>query len=292
VVQAYVDAALTYMDDGYFANTESWRNARRDAQAELAGAQSIDDTYDVLADLVVIAGGNHSRFLKPDEASAASGQYSANDDSWKPSVTVVDGVGRLTLPAYGSSDSALDRQYIATANTQILAADVSCGWMVNVSGNTGGDLFVMLAAAAPLLQDGPVMEFVDRDDNREELELDGGRVLLEGEVIVSADDPSKVGPAPIAIVQSRATASAGEGVVLAFHGQPEVRSFGQDTAGFSSANSSKKLGDGAMIILTESVFADRSGREFGGPIQPDVPISLNNSHQNSETPVSWLRNQC
>jgi hypothetical protein len=290
-VGEYVDSALAYLDQGYFADSDAWRDARRNAVADLADAKDTADTYDILSRLVGVAGGPHSRFLTPEQAQAATTAFDEGDDSWKPSVTVAGNIGTVHLPAYGSDDADLDQEYISAANRGILEAPAVCGWVVDLSGDSGGDMFVRLAALAPLLRDGPLLDFVDREGDHEHIELADGTVTLDGEAIDSAT-PEKAAPTPLAIVQSRTTASAGEGVVVAFRGQPQATTFGQYTAGFSSANGSMTLADGAMIILTDAVFADTSGQVYGGAIAPDVRVSLSNSHLNTETPLSWLSAQC
>ena len=58
---------------------------------------------------------------------------------------------------------------------------------------------------------------------------------------------SSVAGRPIAVLQSSATGSAGEATLLAFHGQPGVRTFGQTSAGLATANQGKNMPDGANL---------------------------------------------
>lgn len=77
---------------------------------------------------------------------------------------------------------------------------------------------------------------------------------------------------PVAVLTGPGTGSSGEAVVTAFRGRPHTRSFGQATRGLSTSNSTIRLDDGALLILTTAVFTDRTGRRYGGPIPPDEQL--------------------
>jgi carboxyl-terminal processing protease len=68
------------------------------------------------------------------------------------------------------------------------------------------------------------------------------------------------------------TGSSGEAAAIAFVGQEGVRSFGQPTYGFSTVNQPITLIDGAVVNLTVAVDADRSGKRYGVPVEPDVVV--------------------
>ena len=85
---------------------------------------------------------------------------------------------------------------------------------------------------------------------------------------VSVDGP------PIAVLVGSRTASSGEATATAFHGRPDTRFFGQPTAGLTTSNEPLALSDGALLILTMSVFTDRNGVSYGQDIsiEPDVLV--------------------
>jgi predicted enzyme related to lactoylglutathione lyase len=76
----------------------------------------------------------------------------------------------------------------------------------------------------------------------------------------------------VAVLTDSLTASSGEAVAVAFRGRPNARSFGWPTTGVSSANRTVFLPDGARLYVTASVYADRTGRTYGGSLVPDVMI--------------------
>jgi C-terminal processing protease CtpA/Prc len=74
---------------------------------------------------------------------------------------------------------------------------------------------------------------------------------------------------PVAVLTSNNTASSGEAVFVACRGRPSTRSFGNQTAGFSTSNRTFEMSDRAWIVLTGSTYADRNGQLYGREIQPD-----------------------
>lgn len=75
---------------------------------------------------------------------------------------------------------------------------------------------------------------------------------------------------PVALLIGGNTASSGEGIVVAFQGRPNTRTFGGATAGLATVNQSVALSDSVQIVVTAGYYRDRRGREYrGAPIRPD-----------------------
>lgn len=66
--QAYGEHALKLMENGYYSGTDEWLSARTTAQEALQEAESYEDTYPILSEAIIAAGGKHSRLITPDEA--------------------------------------------------------------------------------------------------------------------------------------------------------------------------------------------------------------------------------
>ena len=60
-------------------------------------------------------------------------------------------------------------------------------------------------------------------------------------------------------------------VAIAFRGQALTRSFGQPTKGLSTANADFTLSDGAQLLLTIAISADRTGQRYDAVV-PDVMV--------------------
>ena len=107
------------------------------------------------------------------------------------------------------------------------------------------------------------------------------RTVLVLPLLLVAQGPSPSTPLPaatdwrngnaaaVAVITGARTASSGEAVTIAFKGRARTRSFGQPTTGLSTANGNFPLSDDAMILLTTAIEVDRSGRRYGGKVDPD-----------------------
>lgn len=91
----------------------------------------------------------------------------------------------------------------------------------------------------------------------------------------------------IAVVIGPRTASSGEAVAVAFRARPEVRFFGQTTAGLATSNQGLPLPDGGALILTTGVMLDRAGAAYPQGISPEVLVPVD--HEAIEAAAGWLR---
>src|SRR5262249_2705971 len=119
------------------------------------------------------------------------------------------------------------------------------GWIIDLRGNEGGDMWPMLAGIAPVLGEGGLGAFVGPDGAKEKGSDREGKVLAGTEVAEAAAEASRPKqPAPtVAVLTDGKTASSGEAVAIAFRGRPKTRSFGQSTAGLSTSNEVFPLSD-------------------------------------------------
>ena len=105
----------------------------------------------------------------------------------------------------------------------------------------------------------------------------------------------------VAVLTGPRTASSGEAVAISFKGRPRTRSFGQPTIGLSSANGTFPLPDGAMILLTTAIEADRTGKQYGEKVDPDeivpapaasAPPANSIDDATMAAAIAWLRRSC
>lgn len=155
-----------------------------------------------------------------------------------------------------------------------------CGWIVDLRQNGGGNMWPMLAGIAPLLSTDlkhrEVIGAFVRGAEHQTWSIESGQVLLGDRSPVRLDSPAYVlrHPAPpIAVLFGPRTASSGEALALALRGRPATRSFGQKTAGYSTANVPTPLPDGSRLLLTVSVSVDRNLKGDGGKLTPDEKTS-------------------
>jgi len=191
-------------------------------------------------------------------------------------------IGRVEIGGYAVMQGpAADQQMKERAQRwQAIIRDQDtgsrCGWIVDLRGNTGGNMWPMLLGAAPLLRTTPgAIEDVGSFATAEgpsRWQLTPSSVRLGKRVRVDLGAPGyqlKHPGAPVAVLIGPRSASSGEASVLAFRGRPQTRSFGQPTAGLSTANEMRPLVDGSALLLTTSVMQDRKGGGDGLKIEPD-----------------------
>lgn len=198
-----------------------------------------------------------------------------------------EGIGYVELFVQGDPD---DRQrYTDAAQDAIRAAlgQGARGWIVDLRRNRGGNMWPMLAGIGPLLGEGQVGAFVEHDGPKESWHYISGaaqyadRSSGQLSVVMQASDPvPPLDPqtTPVAVLTSRFTESAGEMTLVAFLGRPNTRTFGESSAGLTTAVGMEELEDGAILGLAMSVCADRSGRVYSGVVAPDEQVS-----------IDWLR---
>lgn len=284
--EAYLTAALDIMEQ-YSINRRKidWAALRTMAFGRTAGAQTPADTYTAIRLALVQLGDRHSLFRPPEvTATIVAGGAPGS----LPSGTMVyDRIADIVVPGFeGSADQAT--AYAEQAQTMIARLDQSqpCGWIVDLRDNPGGNMWPMLAGIGPVLGDGVAGAFVDLDGHRSEYSYEAGAAREGQNTAIKVDKPYQLHslmPA-VAVLTSSRTASSGEAITVAFRGRPHTRSFGRPTFGLSTGNRNFRLSNGAFIILTVTVFADRTGVQYGKEIVPDQIVWANPV----EVAAKWL----
>jgi carboxyl-terminal processing protease len=289
-LRAVADEALELLErEGLFSADVDWPAARASLDAALdAGCAVPPAPLAVHRALFLVAkqaGGNHTgmrgpkgEYLgeRPPEGGSAALSGSASPSRWpSPSGRLIDDVGYLRLPGCPGGFRP-GRRYARAGGAVLgrLSTASTSGWIVDLRENGGGSMWPMLAAVAPLLDEGVLGEFVSRDGRRALWSRQHRRILLDRRRLARSRGPADRVPGRdrVAVLLSGQTASSGEAVAVAFHGQPGVRFFGAPTYGFTTANQTHRLRDGSLLHLTTSRFANRSGVVFDGPVLPDEVV--------------------
>ncbi len=186
-------------------------------------------------------------------------------------------IGYVVLPRCTAKDNdglllyAADVRRILTG----LSAQNPQAWIVDIRGNTGGNMWPMLTGIGPILGEGVVGSFASADGKIPWFYQDGktgtrNTAGLETVSLNLQDTPVRMtAPMPVAVLVDSSTASSAEAVAISFHGRAQTRFFGQQTAGKSTAVQPFQLPDGAEIYLTTAVDADRTGKVFPNGLTPD-----------------------
>lgn len=275
----YLNVALDVMEFNSIRKYEiDWAEFRAATIADAGNAKTPADTHAVIERALDRIGDNHSFFQAPDAlTSATTAAHGMAPRLADPMTQLIEAeIGYVDVPAFsgGGADGDLLAVLYHELIEQVDTTGV-CGWVVDVRGNTGGNMWPMLAGVGPILGPGRAGFFVDADSVVSEWLYADGEASIGTTVVAAADpfyDPSEA-PPPVAVLTDGETASSGEAVAVAFRGRADTRSFGSSTFGVSTANAGFGLPDGAVIFLTIAWMADRSGAIYGGQLGPDDVVS-------------------
>jgi len=277
---AYLNRALDLMQERSLRRDAiDWAFLRGSAIQRARGAQDTGGTHPAIRTALLSLGDHHSFFIEPDDVEALLSRNTAEArDRPGPSAEVLEGrFGYVRVPAFSGGTEDATQDYARQIQTLIARDDQArpCGWLVDLRHNLGGNVWPMLAGVGPLLGEGDAGYFVYPGGERVTWGYAGGASRMAGSRMVQVPDPYTLRPGspPVAVLTDRGTASSGEVIATAFRGRPGTRSFGERTAGATTANASITLSDGAQLVLATAVFADRIGRTYDSGIVPDETIA-------------------
>lgn len=287
--RTYLTSALDVMEKRSLVTADvDWPKVRRDAFTRAESARTPAETYASIRRALRDLGDRHSTFFDPEEASQAL-NAPADDLMLPEGRRLPGGIGYLMLPPVPSDRAAAP--YVRSARSTVSGIDTqgTCGWVVDLRHNSGGDMWGPLASVGPILGNGTVGAAVHADGRKSPWTIVNGTPRQHTDDWGPAESLARPAP-PVAVLTSRRTASAAEAVTIAFRGRPDTRTFGQATAGVPTANAPYRLSDGALVILTVAREADRTGHLYNGPITPDVEVpETRGDDQALEAATDWLK---
>jgi carboxyl-terminal processing protease len=296
---AYLNRALDEMQlHALRREAVDWPVIRKEALARAAHAESTVDTYDAIRFALASLGDHHSSLhLTPALQALESqrmGKHTSELESHSSSSSFSPYVGRYEpeghIEQFAGKPFALlivpkcfpanDGQFVEfETKIQKIIADLDkshpLGWIVDIRGNVGGNVWPMLAGTGPLLG--------ESDDLGESFNTNGHSVSTYRNGVAGESENGKIDAYPpvagppykmatvpnVAVLIDRSTGSSGEALAVAFRGRPRTRFFGEHTEGVSTVNEVFALSDGASLWLTIGTQADRSGKQYPDGLAPD-----------------------
>ena len=271
--QQYVKKAVKLMDKrGLFAEGAAWEEAK--AAALAARPATKEEAYEVTRQALKVAGGKHS-FISTVERQQKAAE---EDAATAPSVTLLeDRIALVVIPEFSGQSREENQRYVHAVLDALSKTETLPGAIIDLRGNTGGNMYPMIAAVHRFLPDDVILRFKSR---RFSQSITKDFILRS----VGIDAQPKI-DCPVAILTDGNTASSGEATLLCFRGLDNVRTFGTPTAGYASANSPYPMPDGSKLVLTISCDMARTGEIFcDDPIEPDLATD-----QPLEEALAWLR---
>jgi carboxyl-terminal processing protease len=187
-----------------------------------------------------------------------------------------DGIGYLELTGVRSGPNAAS--YDDTVHELLDQIDDGTlrGCIVDLRRNAGGAVWPMLCGIGPLAGDGQVGAFASASGSADwSYDAKLGSAKSASYELAKVDKPHPLrADLPVAVLTGPLTAGAGEAIVVAFAGRARTRRFGEGTRGLPTSNTQIPLADGALLVLTVTVHADRTGTRYEEVIAPDEAVEI------------------
>ena len=266
-----------------------WNDFRARVFAAAAGAQTISGTYEAIRTAIGLLGDGHSSYRTSTGATIFVPTRTCNAVPIVTAPTLPGTIGYVRVRSFsGTAQQAVT--FATSIQEAIKAADRDdlIGWIVDLRGNGGGNMWPMLAGVGPVLGEGVAGYFIDPVGAEKVWEYEQGASRIDGVVVTQVEAPYRLRrESPrVAVLIDNWVASSGEAAAIAFKQRPATRFFGTPTCGLSTANAGFPLSDGALLILTVSTMADRTRQSYGQSVAPDESIA--DPTQLVQRAVAWL----
>ena len=280
-VEAYLDEVLNLMQNNSINRiTINWVNFRNQVKARAGDAQSITELEPALVLALELLGDNHSYIRKENGDFITASSVTCEPEEVE-TVSVPNNIGYIKVPflfstfsTEGNTNFAIDLQNQIREQDKVELD----GWIVDLRGNLGGNMWPMLAGVGPILGEGVAGYFIGPDNSEQFWSYtNGASILSNSNIVIVPQAYSLINPDPkVAVLLDNGVASSGEAIAVAFVGRENTRSFGMATCGLSTAITGFNLSDGSGLGLTTDFFADRDRNLYGVPIEPDVEATNDN----------------
>ena len=252
----------------------NWVAFKQHLLAEASGANTIEQAYPAVEFAIVALGDKHTQFYGARPGKGLE-MPPAKQLALYPDESVPGDIGYIRIPWVVGSQEKLDA-YIANVQAQIKERDKPelKGWLVDLRGNMGGNMWPMLVGVGPVLGEDTLGYLFDSNNTKTAWRYEKGKALADGDIEAETATyyTLKSANPVVAVLTDTLTASSGEAVAVAFKARKHTRSFGAGTCGVSTGRERFYLSDGSVLLLTTAVFADRRLVRYGHSIAPDEPL--------------------
>lgn len=278
-------------NNSIFADSINWKEVDKEISFLSKGMKTVDESHalcDYLIDKLRSAGDNHS-FLLPKTNAEEYAQ--SNQEKRQPYSKVINGnIGYIYVPSFLSVSDTASINFATKIQNLIKELDTQNnikGWIVDLSENSGGNMYPMIAGLGPIIGNGHCGYFVYKK-TKQNWHYENGKCGAGIGTVVKVKEPYtlKNDTKPVAVLIGELTASSGEMTTISFIGKTNVKLFGQYSAGYTTGNEGYKLSDGAYLYLASSYTADRTNKKYLNNISPDVLVE--SKEKNVDEAVKWL----
>jgi len=287
-----------------YANSVIWTQARDRAIASSKTVSGEKEAILVMLRLLRELGDEHA-FPVPKEGveqylqRASTRAAATSQDIAQRNKAIEGDISYVSIAAFASTDPATIQKFSDDLSRQIKTADAkaTCGWIIDLRDNSGGNMWPMAAGVSQLLNAESFGSFQSGNGAKVAWWNSEGGVGFGGQMVVSktAELPALVNSKKsIAVLVGPKTSSSGEAMAVAFHGRPNTLLFGDITHGLTTSTERLAFSDHFDLFISTSRFVDRTGHVYSGPIAPDVIVAA--SKDGSDAPlraaIDWLHQDC
>lgn len=281
----YIMHALNIMQE-HSINSKSvnWEKVEQSALSQAKDAKSNEDLHKIVREIILLLRDNHSFLITKQGYEAI--QNNEKPIPTIPSELIDNNIAYIKIPRFVGTPKMTDSFANEIQNTiKDLDSINPKGWIVDLSANTGGNMWPMLLGLGPLLNDGICGYFVDNKSKYMTWKYEEGKVYIDTIVLLQKENPYilKRKKPKIAVLIGKQTVSSGEAVAISFIGKENTMVLGVNSGGLTTGNAPFELKDGASLLLTTAIFADRNKKLYGESIKPDYA-----TFQAKKSAVEWI----
>lgn len=287
-IRTYLTAAIDSIEtNALMSPNVDWDQVRTEAFKKAAGMKTTQETYDIIISVLAELDDNHSFLQKNDvNLSYANNTGNTRRSPYQSRMSIEYGLheregktfARIFVP-----QGLRDNVFAQNLQDKIYEMQQSnpSGWIVDLRGNAGGNMWPMLAGIGPLVGESPLGGGQKGNGDSDAYKYDKGKAIYvdfggNERTLSEATEKVQLLPdeVPVAFLIDRDTGSSGEALAVIFNGRANTRSFGEDTYGASTSTRGIKLSDGLNIVLAVATFQDRHGNLYLNGVSPDVEIPI------------------
>lgn len=281
----YLNASMEIMqNNSIHKDSIDWKELRNDSFKQLKSKKTLREVYPIIEQALEKLGTHHSFFMSPEKLAVLYDEKKILPDI--ESKRISSETAYIKIPGF-LGDESLTKKFALKIQSTIRYLDGPNvnNWIIDLTSNWGGNMWPMYLGLAPILKEGVSGYFVSPENKFLEWNFsnntvyEGDEKMLEISKSYFLSNPNPM----IAVLISRNTASSGEAIAIMFKDFPNTKLMGEFSYGVSTGNTIYDLSDGARLILTTSIFADREKKKYGSQIIPDIF-----SQNPVEQAVEWL----
>ncbi len=288
---AILDSVVRTMERISYYTIDVGRSALNDSLATIcANADQLSDLSPAFTHVLNALGDHHGRiyldgqpmaWLTDETRSHRKDDRAPDMDFWK---TVLNGqhgfeatlfdttTGYLRIPAVNTNDIAAEARRMRSGLDSLIGLDAQ-RWIIDLRVNSGGNMWPMLEAMAPLFLEGPIAGSLDRTGKRfAEYAFRSGHFQRNGYSMVELPVGKDRSKDPVIVLFGRYTASSGEAVAVCFDQRPNTTSMGEASAGYTTENGWTVVYDRLVVSISESVLCAKDDTPFSENIKPDIVV--------------------